>query len=276
MRAPMTRDPFLSPAVPPDPQPPARPTAGELAAAIARRDIRTEFQPKVALATGALVGMEALARWTHAELGAVPPDLFIALAERAGLIGRLTALVLEDALAAARLLRLRHPGATVAVNISPVLLDDAALPEAIAAALTAAALPASALVAEITEGKPFANPARAAQVLTGLNRHGVTCAMDDFGTGYATLPALLQMPFTELKIDRSFVARCADLPEAAKLVRATIRLAQALGLRVVAEGVETAEVETLLREAGCDVGQGFRYGRAMPMDDLLSRWPGTG
>jgi len=270
----MTRDPFLSPTAAPAQPPPDRPTATELADAIARRAIRTEFQPKVALATGALVGMEALARWTDPELGPVSPDRFIPLAERSGLIARLTAQVLEDALAAARLLRRRHPEATVAVNISPVLLDDPALPEAIAAALAAAGLPASALVAEITEGKPFANPTRAAGVLTSLSRHGVTCAMDDFGTGYATLPALLQMPFTELKIDRSFVTRAADLPEAAKLVRATIRLAQALGLRVVAEGVENAEVETLLREAGCDAGQGFHYGRAMPMDALLTRWPG--
>jgi EAL domain-containing protein (putative c-di-GMP-specific phosphodiesterase class I) len=272
----MTSDPFLSPAVPPDANPPLRPNAADLAGAIARREIRTEFQPKVALATGELVGMEALARWTDAELGAVAPDLFIALAEREGLVAGLTALVLEQALAAAQALRRRHPAATVAVNISPVLLDDPALPGVIAAALAAAALPASALVAEVTEGTPFANPARAAQVLTELSRHGVTCAMDDFGTGYATLPALLQMPFTELKIDRSFVAHCTELPEAAKLVRATIRLAQALGLRVVAEGVETEAAETLLREAGCDVGQGFRYGKAMPMAALLSRWPGSG
>jgi EAL domain-containing protein (putative c-di-GMP-specific phosphodiesterase class I) len=273
MNATMPSDPFLTPAAAPAPAAPARPTAAELAEAIARRAIHAEFQPKVALASGALIGMEALARWTDAELGAVPPDLFIPLAERAGLIAALTTLVLEEALAAARLLRQSHPGATVAVNISPVLLDDPALPEAIAAALAAAGLPASALVAEITEGTPFANPGRAAQVLTGLNRHGVTCAMDDFGTGYATLPALLQMPFTELKIDRSFVARAADLPEAAKLVRATIRLAQALGLRVVAEGVESEAVETMLREAGCDIGQGHRYGRAMPMEALLTRWP---
>jgi len=271
----MTKDPFLSPAASPAPSPEPRPTATELALAIARRAIRTEFQAKVALASGALVGMEALARWTDPELGVISPELFVPLAERCGLIARLTALVLADALAAARLLRAAHPQATVAVNISPVLLDDPALPGAIAAALMTSGLPAAALVAEITEGTPFAHPARAAQVLTELSRHGVICAMDDFGTGYATLPALLEMPFAELKIDRSFVARAVELPEAAKLVRATIRLAQALGLRVVAEGVETAEVAAMLREAGCDIGQGHHYGRAMPLDALLARWPGS-
>ena len=99
--------------------------------------------------------------------------------------------------------------------------------------------------------------------------------MDDFGTGFATLPALLRMPFSELKIDRSFVARVVDLPEAERLVRATIRLAQALGLRVVAEGIETAAVEAMLREAGCDAGQGFLYGEAMSIEAVLSRWPGN-
>ena len=141
--------------------------------------------------------------------------------------------------------------------------------------LDAAGLPAEALIAEITEGQPFANPARAAAVLATLRRRGIGCAMDDFGTGYATLPALLRLPFSELKIDRSFVARAADLPEAQKLVRATVRLGQALGLRVVAEGIETEAVEALLREAGCDAGQGFRYGAAMPVEAVLARWPGT-
>ena len=251
----------------------AHPSVAQLAGAIARGAIRAEFQPKVALATGTLIGMEALARWTDAELGPVPPDRFIPLAESHGLIAPLTQHILRQALAALACLRRLHPAATVAVNISPVLLDDPTLPATIAAELQAAALPPEALIAEITEGQPFAEPARAAEVLTELRRLGIGCAMDDFGTGYATLPALLRMPFTELKIDRSFVARIADLPEAAKLVRATIRLGHALGLNVVAEGIETEEVEQLLREAGCEAGQGYRYGRPMPVKALMETWP---
>jgi EAL domain-containing protein (putative c-di-GMP-specific phosphodiesterase class I) len=261
---------------PPPPQHRAHPTTGQLAGAIARGAIRTEFQPKVALATGTLIGMEALARWTDEELGPVPPDRFIPLAEANGLIAPLTTLVLRQSLAAIACLRRLHPTATVAVNISPVLLDDPALPASIAAELEAAGLPPQVLIAEITEGHPFARPERAAEVLTELRRLGIGCAMDDFGTGYATLPALLRMPFTELKIDRSFVARVAELPEAAKLVRATIRLGHALGLSVVAEGIETAEVEQLLREAGCEAGQGYRYGRPMPVKALMESWPAKG
>jgi EAL domain-containing protein (putative c-di-GMP-specific phosphodiesterase class I) len=250
------------------------PTAAELAAALQGGALRTAFQPQVALATGALIGIEALARWTDATLGEVPPDRFIPLAERSGLIGALTQAVLRDSLAAVIRLRRLHPGVTVSVNISPVLLDDPGLPERIALLLAEAELPPSALVVEVTEGRPFSDPARAGAVLAALRAQGIGCAMDDFGTGYATLPALLRMPFTELKIDRSFVARAADLPEAGQLVRATIKLGQALGLRVVAEGIETEAVERLLREAGCDAGQGFRYGRPMPMEALLECWSG--
>ena len=249
------------------------PTAAKLATAILRGDITTAFQPQIALATGALIGVEALARWTDAELGAVPSERFIRLAEQAGLIGQLTQCVLRDSLIAVAQLRHHHPDATMAVNFSPVLLDDLALPDAIAAQMAAAGLPPSALVVEITEGQPFANPDRAAAVLATLRERGIGCAMDDFGTGYATLPALLRMPFTELKIDRGFVARITDLPEANRLVRATIRLAQALGLRVVAEGIETAAVAEILREAGCDAGQGFFYGHAMAVEGVLARWP---
>ncbi|MCC6718506.1 MAG: EAL domain-containing protein [Acetobacteraceae bacterium] len=259
---------------PRNPAAPPRLTATALAAAMARGDIRVAFQPKVALADATLIGVEALARWTDPALGAVPPDRFIPLAERHELIGALTMAVLRESLAAARLLRCHHPEATVAVNISPVLLDDPALPDAITALLDAAGLPAGALVAEITEGRPFADPARAAAVLAELRARGIGCAMDDFGTGYATLPALLRMPFTELKIDRSFVARIIDLPEANRLVRATITLGQSLGLRVVAEGIENAAVAALLREAGCDAGQGYHFGRAMPVAAVLDRWPG--
>lgn len=250
-------------------------TAAMLAAAMQRGEIRTAFQPQVALATGALTGVEALSRWTDAAGGAIAPDRFIRVAEQAGLIGRLSQSVLRDSLAAAALLRRHHPAATVAVNMSPALLDDPGLPDAIAGHLDAAGLPGAALVIEITEGQPFADPERAVEVLGILRRRGVGCAMDDFGTGFATLPALLRMPFSELKIDRSFVARVVDLPEAERLVRATIRLAQALGLRVVAEGIETAAVEAMLREAGCDAGQGFLYGEAMSIEAVLSRWPGN-
>lgn len=248
------------------------PSPGQLAAALEAGAIRTVFQPKVSLATGALIGVEALARWTDAELGCVGPDSFIPVAEDSGLIGPLTLCVLRSALQACAQLRRSHPDATVAVNISPLLLDNPDLPDRIAAVLDEAAMPPSVLVAEITEGRPVANPRQAATVLATLQVRGVACALDDFGTGHADLKALLRLPFTELKIDRSFIGRAAATPQAWRAVRATILLARELGLRVVAEGIETVQAERWLRDEGCDAGQGYRYGRPMPSCELLARW----
>ena len=248
------------------------PSADDLAAALAAGAIRAEFQPKVALATGALTGVEALARWTDATHGIVPPAVFIPIAEQSGLIGPLTLTVLRQALEACAALRQHHPQATVAVNLSPVVLDDAALPARIAAMLIEAGLEPAALIAEVTEGRPIAPGTMPAAVLGELRALGIGCAIDDFGTGHANLESLLHLPLTELKIDRSFIARAADRPEAWTIVHATIRLARELRLRVVAEGIETHEIEQRLREAGCEQGQGFRYGPPMPRADLLARW----
>jgi EAL domain-containing protein (putative c-di-GMP-specific phosphodiesterase class I) len=178
--------------------------------------------------------------------------------------------VLHDALAACARLRRLLPELTMAVNISPLLLDDTDLPNQIARALHNANLAPSALVAEITESRIIADPMRAGVTLGVLRERGVACAIDDFGTGHASLLSLLRLPFSELKIDRAFVAGCADDPEAEKIVRATIGLAREMRLNVVAEGIETHRTETLLRELGCGVGQGFRYGRPMSERDLLT------
>jgi EAL domain-containing protein (putative c-di-GMP-specific phosphodiesterase class I) len=247
------------------------PTAAQLEAALARGEIRAAFQPKVTLATGALAGVEALARWTDPELGSVPPSVFIPLAEQSGLIGALTGAMLREAIGVCVALRRRHPAATVALNLSPVLLGDPGLPACIAAMLDEAGLPPTALIVEVTEGRPIADDDTAGRVLGALRAQGVDCAIDDFGIGHANLEALLRLPFNELKIDRSFVAQAAETPEAWTIVRATIRLARELRLRVVAEGIETDEIERRLREAGCEQGQGYRYGCPMPREALLAR-----
>lgn len=256
------------------PPPAPEPTAAQLAAALARGEIRAAFQPKVTLATGALAGVEALARWTDPVLGPVPPSVFVPLAEQSGLIGALTRGMLREAISLCVALRRRHPAATVAVNLSPVVLADPSLPACIAGMLDQAGLPPAALIAEVTEGRPVADDEAAGQVLGALRALGIGCAIDDFGTGHANLESLLRLPFDELKIDRSFVAQAAEAPEAWTIVRATIRLARELRLRVVAEGIETVEIERRLREAGCEQGQGFRYGCPMPGDSLLARWGG--
>jgi len=245
-----------------------RAAGATLARALAAGEVMTAFQPKVRLDTGELIGVEALARWTSKEFGPVAPEVFIPLAEREGLISELTQLVLREALAACALLRRYAPGITVAVNISPTLLADRNLPTQIEQALHLAGVPPQALVAEVTEGHAIQLGARA--TLTNLRRRGIVCSIDDFGTGHASLLSLLRLPFSELKIDRAFIARCARDREAEMIVRATIGLAREMQLHVVAEGVETEDTETLLRELGCDAGQGYRYGRPVYVSAMLA------
>ncbi len=238
--------------------------------AVANGEITAAFQPKVLLATGALIGVEALARWSSPLLGHIPPEQFIPLAEAMGLIGTLTRSILHDALAACARLRRLQPRLTMAVNISPLLLADRDLPHQIARALHHANLTPDALVAEITESRIIANPMQAGIALGVLRELGVACAIDDFGTGHSSLLSLLRLPFSELKIDRAFVASCADDREAEKIVRATIGLAREMRLNVVAEGIETHRTETMLQDLGCTTGQGFRYGRPTTEQHLLA------
>jgi EAL domain-containing protein (putative c-di-GMP-specific phosphodiesterase class I) len=243
-------------------------TSDRLAKALERGDIRAEYQPKVSLVTGDLIGIEALARWTDADLGAVSPEEFIPIAEQSGLIGELTLVVLRSSLATCAQLRRSYPTATVAVNISPVLLGDSRLPDEVAQALEHARVVPNALVAEVTESAVVAEHGN--ETLRRLRATGISCAIDDFGTGYASLLSLLKMPFTELKIDRAFTAACRHSPDAWKIVAATVRLARDLNLRVVAEGIESEAIAQRLREVGCEYGQGFRYGKAMPRADLMA------
>lgn len=244
------------------------PTADDIARAIARGDIVAKFQPKVALTSGHPVGAEALARWNDPIFGEIPPDVFVPIAERTGLIADLTMCVLAQSLEACTRWRSDHPSWTVAVNISPILLADPGLPEKITAELARVRLAPGALTAEITEGTVISNPRIAGDIMARFRSIGVGLSIDDFGTGHATLLSLLRLPFTEMKIDRSFIAAYETDPDASKIVRAMIALANELDLTVVAEGVETEATETMLREAGCDIGQGWYFGRAMPADPL--------
>jgi EAL domain-containing protein (putative c-di-GMP-specific phosphodiesterase class I) len=244
------------------------PSAAELADALDRDEITVAFQPKVGLISRRVTGMEALARWQPAGRDPVPPDLFVPLAERHGLIAKLTRHTLRDSLAACRRWRVRHPDCSVAVNVSPLVLANPELPEEIEAALAQAGVAPGALIAEVTEGVVIADPLLATEVLTRLRIKGVRVSIDDFGTGHSSLLSLMRLPFTELKIDRSFVACCDTDPEAWKIIRATVSLAHELGLDVVAEGVESAAVEARLIGAGCDIGQGWRFGRPMPASAL--------
>jgi EAL domain-containing protein (putative c-di-GMP-specific phosphodiesterase class I)/ActR/RegA family two-component response regulator len=247
------------------------PTAAELAGAIERDEIFAEYQPKITLSDGQVMGMEALARWARNDSAWVPPDTFIPLAEKNGLIVPLTYRILRHALATCRRWRAHHPTYSVAVNISPLVLVDPSLPESIDELLHEAQLGPGALIAEITESSVISNPLIAAEVLTRLRIKGIRLSIDDFGTGHSSLLTLLRLPFSELKIDRSFVTHCDSDGEAWKIVRATISMARELGLTVVAEGIETEPVARMLREAGCDIGQGWYFSRSLS-ESALQAW----
>jgi EAL domain-containing protein (putative c-di-GMP-specific phosphodiesterase class I)/ActR/RegA family two-component response regulator len=247
------------------------PSAHDLEQALLAGEIHTEYQPKTDLVTGEIVGVEALARWHSPTLGAVPPDQFVAVAEQSELIGRLTSRVLRDAALACRRWRAVRPDCSIAVNISPFILSDPGFLPMVEETLQQNGLPPDALIAEITESTLLAHMPMATEVLTRLSIKGVRVSMDGFGTGYSSMQSLLRMPFTELKIDRSFVGVCRTDPDAWKLVRATISLARELDMHVVAEGVESEAISDRLRDVGCDMGQGWYFGRPM-QDDAMLRW----
>jgi EAL domain-containing protein (putative c-di-GMP-specific phosphodiesterase class I)/AmiR/NasT family two-component response regulator len=247
------------------------PTAQELEQALRDGELHTEYQPKTDLATGEIVGVEALARWHSPTLGIIPPSQFVAVAEQSDLISRLTFRILEEAIAACRRWRDIRPDCSVAVNLSSQVLTDPALLPMVESLLSEHDLPPGALIAEVTESTLISSLPAASELLTRLSTKGVRVSIDGFGTGYTSLTSLLRMPFAELKIDRSFIGVCRTDPDAWKLVRATVALARELGMKVVAEGIETEAVSDRLREIGCDVGQGWYFGRPMQSDALL-RW----
>ncbi len=243
---------------------------GDLRQAIAEDAIVPHFQPVVDLATGRPIGVEMLARWSHPVRGMVSPVDFIPIAEDVGLIGPMTERLLRRACRAAA----SWPAhVTLACNVSPIHLRDRDLPRMIGAILDETGFPASRLEIEVTESALVGDLDLARGLLDQLKQLGVRLALDDFGTGYSSLRHLQTLPFDKVKIDRSFVAAMVDDPESGKIVSAVVGLSRSLGLSTVAEGVETADTAALLRELGCDIGQGWLFGRpasAEQMDALLS------
>jgi diguanylate cyclase (GGDEF)-like protein len=235
--------------------------------------LRLVYQPKVELRTGRMYGAEALARWDHPELGAVPPDEFVAVAEETGLINPLTDWVLHRALTDCAAWRAAGHSTTVAVNLSARSLLDSDLVHRVDSALRAAGLPPEALVLELTETSVMAHPARSVVVLDALYELGVGLSIDDFGTGYSSLAYLRQLPVDEVKLDRSFLAPVHDPTanrdgKAEALVRETIRLTHSLELHVLVEGVEDQRMLDTLVVLGADAVQGWFTGRPVPTDQL--------
>jgi len=241
----------------------------ELRQAIENDELILFYQPKIDHKTGCVMGVEALVRWQHPTRGFLPPDEFIPAAEQTGLIGQLTRWVLAKALTQCAELHQAGCLISMAVNLSARNLHDKQLPAEIASMLASANVNPHCLVLEITESAVMADPAFALEILNQLDKMGITLAIDDFGTGYSSLAYLSQLPVDEIKIDKSFVLNMMSDKQAAVIVRSTIDLGHNLGLKVVAEGVETEDVLNTLTLWGCDAAQGYFMSKPLPVDKLL-------
>jgi diguanylate cyclase (GGDEF)-like protein len=237
---------------------------GELRAGMERGELELHFQPKITLDNDQVSGVESLVRWRHPARGLVPPDDFIPLAEESGLMPRLTDLVLTAALEQAAGWWRDGLCVPMAVNVSVRDLQDAGFAGRLAQRLAGHGLPPSALLLEITERVLMSDATVLSETIAELGRLGIGLSLDDFGTGYSSLAQLQRLPVGELKIDRSFVSRLADSQEDAAIVRSMIELGHALGMVVVAEGVEGEPVLRQLQVLGCDVAQGYLLSRPMP------------
>jgi diguanylate cyclase (GGDEF)-like protein len=242
----------------------------ELRAAIEQRQLELHYQPQVDLATGEINSVEALVRWIHPRLGYVPPLEFIALAEDAGLMGALTAVVLDEALFQCASWRSAGRQLNVSVNISASDLLNPDFPDLVARLLAGYGLGPEVLVLEMTETTAIADFERSQEAIQRLHDLGLVVSVDDFGAGFTSLAYLGSLAVKELKLDRSFISRLAESKHGRDLalVTATVELAHALGLRVVAEGVEDHECLSLLSGLSCDLVQGYVISKPKPADQL--------
>jgi diguanylate cyclase (GGDEF)-like protein len=222
------------------------------------------FEPQVDLATGEIVGFEVLARWNHPLSGIIAPDVFIPIAEEIGVIGRLSEQVIGEAL---RQSASWDPTVKISVNISPTQFGDGWLAQRIVRMLSESGFPAERLVVEVTESSLFADLELARSIVTSLKNQGVRLALDDFGTGFSSLSHLRSLPFDVIKIDRSFVTNIHHNKESMAIIRAVTTLASALSVPVCVEGIENEAAFDAVVMLGCQVGQGWYFGKAMPSEE---------
>jgi diguanylate cyclase (GGDEF)-like protein/PAS domain S-box-containing protein len=248
----------------------------DLRRALERREFSLNYQPKVDLATGTITGVEALLRWTHPDRGSVSPAQFIPIAEDSGLILPIGAWVLREACMQARAWIEAHlPFGTIAVNVSAIELRNEDFLEKLVSTLGETGLDPRLLELEVTEGVLLKNADVAASILQNLRERGVRVAVDDFGTGYSSLSYLRKFPIDVLKIDQSFVRHITESPDETIIVSAIISMGRSLHLRVVAEGVETAEELAFLHEHKCDEAQGYYFSRPVPAEQFAALLVGS-
>jgi len=249
--------------------------ANELRAAIANGELINYYQPKVALATGEVIGVETLARWRHPRDGMVFPDQFIDLAEQHGLIDALTRVVLSGALAQARIWQDAGLTLGIAVNLSMDNLVSLNFLDSVVELTAKAGVPPQEIVLEVTESRLMHDQRVPLEILTRLHLKRFRLSIDDFGTGNSSLAQLRDIPFDELKIDQSFVHDAWANDTQCAMFDASLGLAKQLGMEVVAEGVEDQADWDFVRQRGCDLAQGYFIAKAMPAEDLpawLADW----
>ena len=238
-------------------------------AALGNGEIYLAFQPKIMVQTGEIIGAEALVRWKDPVKGHIPPDYFIRQCETAGRMSQLTKFVLEQACSAGIAFEDAGLHLPIAVNISATLLHERSIVSMVSQALEESGFDPHRLTLEITETYRISNLDLAAEILGELKALGAKISMDDFGVGAASLEALLRLPFSELKIDRTFIAPMTSDPKALGIVKSVLQLGRDLRIIVVAEGVEDAGTLTLLRDSGCVVAQGFAISKPLPFERIL-------
>lgn len=235
--------------------------------AISRDELFVEYQPKISLVDKQMVGSEALVRWKHPQHGFIPPDHFIYIAEESNVVDRIDFYVLERVCKYIKLLGdLAKP---VAVNLSPMLFADENLANKILSILKKYGIPPHLIELEITERTLVANSAIPLRICKSLNNAGIKLSLDDFGTGYSSLSHIADFPISTIKVDRAFINNICDNERTKDIVTAVIKLAKALNINVIAEGVETAEQETLLQGLECAQAQGYYYAKPLPSDQFI-------
>lgn len=249
------------------PQPAMNPD--QVSTALHNHEFAPWFQPKIDLQTGRVCGAEVLVRWCCPDIAPLPPDRFLSVISANGLMRALTLGLAAHAAESLEQLGARRDGLTLALNICPTLLDDPGFADALTDALISGGARPEEVILEITESAAARNQGAALENLTRLRMGGFELSIDDFGTGFSSLAQLVRMPFSELKIDRSFVSRIELEGSDRLLVESTVALAHRLGLRTVAEGVETPAQLEFLQRLGCNMAQGFLFAKPMPMAEWL-------
>jgi EAL domain-containing protein (putative c-di-GMP-specific phosphodiesterase class I)/FixJ family two-component response regulator len=244
----------------------------ELKRALASHEMRVVYQPKVECATGCLAGLEALARWAHPRFGLIMPDQFIPFAEESGLIDALTDEVLDQAL---DLLCTQFPGRpaciSMSINLSAKTLTDPAFVDRVTDRCSSRDIDPGRLIFELTETSAMEDPVTSLALLTRMRMKGFQLSIDDFGTGYSSMLQLVRMPFSEIKVDKSFVITMRQSRESRTVVKSIVDLGRSLGIKVAAEGVEDSDMLDYLKQIGCDLAQGYFIGRPM-QGDQIARW----